>query len=36
MLIIKLYNNIIEVIILNGKFKGEHVLLPRHPTDFNR
>jgi ATP-dependent DNA helicase PIF1 len=29
-------NNIIEATILNGKFKGEHVLLPRIlmiPTD---
>jgi ATP-dependent DNA helicase PIF1 len=24
-------NNIIEATILNGKFKGEHVLLPRIP-----
>jgi hypothetical protein len=31
MYVIKLYNNIIEVIILNGKFKDEHVLLPRFP-----
>jgi ATP-dependent DNA helicase PIF1 len=26
-----LYNNIIEAIILNGKFKGKYVLLPRIP-----
>ena len=29
----KLMNNVIEATILNGKFKGEHVLLPRIPTD---
>jgi ATP-dependent DNA helicase PIF1 len=27
----KLMNNIIEATILNGKFKGEHVLFPRIP-----
>jgi hypothetical protein len=28
----KMMNNIIEATILNGKFKGENVLLPRIPT----
>ena len=28
----KLMKNVIEVIILNGKFQGENVLLPRIPT----
>jgi len=27
----KMMNNVIEAIILNGKFKGEDVLLPRIP-----
>jgi ATP-dependent DNA helicase PIF1 len=31
LLVKKMMNNIIEATILNGKFKGEHVLLSRIP-----
>lgn len=33
LIIKKLYHNVIEATILNGKFKGEDVLIPRIPTD---